>query len=115
MTTPSTNPIPPRPWERYRPKEARLGQGLLRWKLLIPGWGGALDDDELAFILTHLKADEKLRLWWGIPPRWKSIPLEVVKRIALTGSDDDQAHNRRLARPQAGNSESCIEGVYVAL
>ena len=84
-----------RPWHKYRRQP-----GSLHWKLLIPGWGGNLDDDELAFILTHLKADEKLRLWWGIPPRWKTIPVEVIKRVAAEGDEDDMAQNRRLARPR---------------
>jgi hypothetical protein len=81
-----------RPWRRYRKEK--------HWKLLQPGWAGTLDDDELAYILAHLKADEKLQIWWGIPPRWKSLPEEVIKRIAIAGSDEDQGHNRKLARPR---------------
>jgi hypothetical protein len=100
MTIPSPKAGPPRPWEKYRPKSLGRGPALLRWKLLVPGWGGSLDDDELEFIMAHLKADEKLRLWWGIPARWKSLPEEVIKRLALEGSEEDQAQNRRLARPR---------------
>jgi hypothetical protein len=89
-----------KPWERYRLKSPGPGQAALDWKLLQPGWAGYLGDDELAFIMEHLRKDEKLRLWWGIPPRWKRLPEETVRRVALSGSDEDQGHNRRLARPQ---------------
>jgi hypothetical protein len=86
---------PARPWHKSR------GQpGSLRWKLLIPGWGGSLSDDELAFILEHLQEDLSLRLWWGMKPSWRRIPEEVVKRVAMEGDPDDQALNRRLARPR---------------
>jgi hypothetical protein len=76
------------------------GQGQLRWKLLIPGWGGPLDHDELSYITEHLKDDAALRLWWGMKPSWRRIPQEIVKRVAMEGDPDDQAHNRRLARPR---------------
>jgi hypothetical protein len=95
-----TKPPPPRPWEKYRPKNPGPGQAALKWKLLQPGWAGNLDDDELDYILEHLKQDEKLRLWWGIPPRWQRISEEAIKRVAMEGSSDDLGHNRRLARPR---------------
>jgi hypothetical protein len=81
-----------RPWLIYR-KEPR-------YKLLIPGWGGNIDDVELAFIVKHLENDLPLRLWWGMPPRWKRVPEEVVKRLAMEGSADNQGQNRLLARPR---------------
>jgi hypothetical protein len=84
-----------KPWIRYRGQS-----GSLRWKLLIPGWPGALGDDELKYIMEHLMKDERLKLWWGIPSRWRSLPAEIVRRVALQGSEDDQAVNRRLARPR---------------
>jgi hypothetical protein len=78
----ATRPKPEqsRPWHRYQGKT-----GKFPWKLLAPGWGGSLGDDELVFIMEHLRRDEKLRLWWGIPPCWKSIPAEVIKRLAMAG------------------------------
>ncbi len=91
----TTKPQQPRPWEKYRGKPGNLSA-----KLLEPGWAGGLEDDELAFIVEHLKEDEKLRLWWGMRPSWKRIPEEAVKRVAMAGSEEDQAHNRNLARPR---------------
>jgi hypothetical protein len=87
-----------KPWFKYRTEASGTGQGLLRWKLLEPGWGGSLGDDELALIVKHLEQDAALRLWWGMKPSWRRIPEEVVKRVAMEGDPDDQAVNRRLAR-----------------
>jgi hypothetical protein len=81
-----------KPWHQYQPER--------NWKLLIPGWGGHLDEDELAFIVEHLKNDAALRLWWGMKPSWKRVPEEVVRRLAMEGSEDNQSLNRRLARPR---------------
>ena len=88
--------LPPKdrnmPWHQY--------QNEPDWKLLIPGWGGSLSDEELAFIVEHLENDDSLRLWWGMKPSWQRIPGEVVKRVALEGSADNQSLNRTLARPR---------------
>jgi|SRR5688572_2821009 hypothetical protein len=84
-----------RPWEKYR------GQpGDLSYKLLQPGWAGHVEPEELAFIMAHLEQDAPLGLWWGTKPSWKSIPQAAVERVAMEGSEDDQALNRRLARPR---------------
>jgi hypothetical protein len=81
-----------RPWDKYQSDP--LG------RLLEPGYAGSLDDSELAYILAHLKDDASLRLWWGMRPSWKRIPDEVVRRVAMEGDPDNQAHNRNLARPR---------------
>jgi hypothetical protein len=97
-----------RPWDAYRSESAEHGQNRRRHKPLQPGWAGHLDDDELRYIMEHLKADEKLQLWWGIPPRWKRIREETVKRVAMDGDPDDMAHNRRLARPRQSASGGAV-------
>jgi hypothetical protein len=84
-----------KPWLKYRDKT-----GDLSTKLLEPGWAGALDEDELSYILAQLHQDVSLRLWWGMRPSWKRIPEEVVRRVAMDGDPDNQAHNRNLARPR---------------
>src|ERR671914_804685 len=88
-----------RPWDAYRSEGAEPEQNRLRHKLLQPGWGGHLDSDELSYIVEYLEKDTDLRKWWGMRPSWRRIPGEVVRRIAAEGDEDDQAHNRRLARP----------------
>jgi hypothetical protein len=97
VTTPSAKPDQ-KPWQQYRRQGSGQGQGTLKWKLLEPGWGGQLDEDELEFIKGPLMQDAPLRLWWGMPPSWKRIPEEAVRRIAVEGNPDNQGHNRRLAR-----------------
>jgi hypothetical protein len=89
---PQPNEVMGRPWHKYQHEP--LG------RLLEPGYPGSLDDAELAYIQEKLKNDAALRLWWGMRPGWKRIPEEVVRRIALEGHPDDQAHNRNLARPR---------------
>jgi hypothetical protein len=90
----------PKPWAKYAKSSSGPGQGQLQWKLLIPGWGGRLEPEELAFIVDHLVKDSDLRRWWGMKPSWKRIPEDAVQRLALEGSEEDQALNRRLARPR---------------
>jgi hypothetical protein len=80
------------PWDKYRHEP--MG------RLLEPGYAGSLEDTELAYILTRLREDSSLRLWWGMRPSWQRIPEEVVRRIAMEGDPENQAHNRTLARPQ---------------
>jgi hypothetical protein len=91
-----------RPWLIYRKER--------NWKLLIPGYGGYIDDKEVAFIVEHLTNDVALRLWWGMPPRWKKVPSEVVKRLAMEGSAEDQGHNRKLARRHRKSQDTALEG-----
>lgn len=86
------------PWDKYRHEASRPGQGQLRWQLLIPGWAGHLDPDELLFIMERLEQDPDLRKWWGQKPSWRRVPEEAVLRVALNGDEADQSHNRRLAQ-----------------
>jgi hypothetical protein len=81
-----------RPWRQYRHEP--------NWRLLEPGFAGFLSDAELAFIIKHLEADLSLRAWWGMPARWKGIPKQVIKRLALEGSPENLSFNRTLARPR---------------
>ena len=100
MVTAPPKPQKVRPWDAYRSEGAEHGPDRLRYKLLQPGWGGHLDPDELAYIVEHLDRDSDLRKWWGMKPSWQRIPEQAVLRIALEGSEDDQALKRGLARPR---------------
>jgi hypothetical protein len=80
-----------RPWEKYASD--------LMGNLLEPGYAGVVDDAELAYVRGKLQDDPALRLWWGMRPAWRRVPEEVVRRIAMEGDPDSQAHNRILARP----------------
>jgi hypothetical protein len=80
------------PWRQYKCQRD--------WKLLIPGYGGVLADSELDFVIKHLEANVSLLAWWGLPARWKRVPEQVVRRLAMEGSAENQSYNRRLARPR---------------
>jgi hypothetical protein len=79
-----------KPWHVYQSEP--------NWKLLIPAWGGQLADDELVFIVEHLKADDKLSFSWGFRPGQKMRSETAIRRIAMQGDPDSRATNVKLAR-----------------
>jgi hypothetical protein len=91
LSKPSASGGAEKPWHRYRKEKG--------WKLLEPGWGGSLDDDEVQFILSRLQADEALSYWWGFRPRTKRRPVEGIKAVAMWGDPDVRARNVKLVRP----------------
>ncbi len=95
-----------RPWQAYKTD--------LQYLLLEPGWGGTLDDDELAYIQEHLKANAALAAWWGFRPKAKRRPLDVIKKVAEHGDADDRSHNRRLARLRSEMPVAGIESLISA-
>jgi hypothetical protein len=78
------------PWHQYR--------GEPNWRLLEPGWGGTLDDDELQFIQCKLQADPSLAFVWGFRPGQKTRSEAAVRRISMWGDPDCRGTNVRLAR-----------------
>jgi hypothetical protein len=83
-----------KPWHKYRGKTGKLSS-----KLLEPGWGGQLADDEVEFILSRLLSDPQLAYWWGFRPQTKRRSLEAIKAVAMWGSPDIRAENVKLVRP----------------
>ena len=69
-------------------------------KLLEPGWGGHLTDEEVAYIQFHLLRDDKLAFKWGFRPAQKSRPEEAIRRVAVNGDPDIRKVNIALARPR---------------
>jgi hypothetical protein len=109
MTAPTTTPKA-KPWDRYRKDYSGQGQDRLRFKLLIPGYAGAVDDSELAYIIAKLQSDSSLSRWWGFRPRAKRRPVDAVKLVAMHGDPDNQAHNVRLVRGAPGRGSAGDEG-----
>jgi hypothetical protein len=99
MTTTLPSPPKDRPWDKYGKESRGQRQDRLCWKLLEPGWGGELTDDELQFILSRLQSDEALSFWWGFRPRTKRRPLEGIKAVAMWGDPEVRARNVKLVRP----------------
>jgi hypothetical protein len=80
-----------RPWEKYR--------GSPDWKDLIPGYAGAVDEQQVAFIQEHLMSDDQLSYWWG----WKSRGMKrraaaAIERICMSGDPENRSHNVKLVR-----------------
>jgi len=68
-------------------------------KLLIGGWGGHMDDEELGYISEALFRDPKFASRWGFKPSMK-IHDEGIRRVAMQGSDEDWKVNAALVRPK---------------
>ena len=69
------------------------------FKLLLPGWAGPVDDEELAYIREALSKDRKLAFRWGIKPS-KKVHDEGIRRVAMQGSDENWKVNAALVRPK---------------
>ena len=69
-------------------------------KLLEPGWGGQLSDEEALFIQYHLARDDKVAFGWGFRPGQKTRPEDGIRRVAMSGDPDSRTVNMRLARPR---------------
>lgn len=53
--------------------------------LLIPGWAGELEDDELAIILNSLRDSKRLRKKWGFKENQKVFQERKIRKIAMEG------------------------------
>ena len=93
LSKPSASGGTEKPWHRYRKDK--------KWKLLQPGWGGQLSDDEVDFILTKLQADPVLSYWWGFRPKTKRRPIEAIKAVAMWGDPEVRSANVKLVRKHA--------------
>ncbi len=59
-------------------------------KLLIPGWAGDLDSEELGFIKARLRADRRLRATWGFKRGTGRLSEDKIRQVALFGKADHQ-------------------------
>lgn len=60
---------------------------IMREKLLMPGWAGELDNEELAFVKKRLKADRKLRTRWGFVRGTGHMNDEMIRGVAMEGPE----------------------------
>jgi hypothetical protein len=94
-----------KPWMLYK-----KGEGS-RYKLFEPGYAGTLDDKELERLQQALSTDPDLARVWGWRPAMKRRAAVAIERVAMYGSPDDIALNRKLVREfskkaQQGNESS---------
>jgi hypothetical protein len=82
-----------KPWIKYQHKTVNFP-----WKVLIPGWAGFLDDDELTYAQCKLKDDDSLSFAWGFRPGQKTRSESAIRRIAMHGDPDCRGTNIKLAR-----------------
>ena len=53
--------------------------------LLVPGWPGELDPNELAHIKSQLMKSPRLRKRWGFRPSAKRISEKRIREVARNG------------------------------
>ena len=58
-------------------------------RVLEPGWGGELTDQEAEFIASQLAIDARLRRLWGFRKR-RRYPLSLIRARAYPESTDGQ-------------------------
>ena len=51
-------------------------------RVLIPGWAGNIDDEEVAYIITQLKKRPALREKWGFNRESEKFSAKSIKRLA---------------------------------
>ena len=51
-------------------------------RILIPGWAGSLEPDELKFVVKALKRSPGLRTKWGFDKEATEFPATKVQNIA---------------------------------
>jgi len=58
-------------------------------RILIPGWAGSLEPDEIKFVMKALKRRPGLRVKWGFDKEAKEFPAEQVQHIASTLKEEE--------------------------
>ena len=51
-------------------------------RILIPGWAGSLEPDEIKFVIKALKRRPGLRVKWGFDKEAKEFSTKKVQHIA---------------------------------
>ena len=70
----------------------------LKHKLVLPGWAGHLDADELVIVQEELFSDKVLAFQWGFRPSAKRRAEDAIHRVAMHGTPDRRTHNLELVR-----------------
>jgi hypothetical protein len=96
-----TSAQPARPWDKYRDAPSVPGSGPLHWKLVQPGWGGTLTEEEVQFIQQNLHCDAALAFAWGFRPGQTTRSEAAIRRVAMFGDPDSRATNIKLARSRS--------------
>ena len=78
----------------------RRGVGMFDDRLLGPGWGGDISEDEVFFIQEELLKDKKLAYQWGFAPSKRTRPPDAIRRVAMEGDAVHRNANVPLTRPK---------------
>lgn len=73
-------------------------------RLLGPGWGGDISDEEVSFIQEELLKDKKLAYRWGFAPSRRTRPADAIRRVAMEGDAVHRNANVPLTRPHISSN-----------
>ncbi len=78
-----------------------------RQKLIIPGWGGDLTEEEYAYIKAQLRESASLKRKWGFRPTAKRLAENRIRAVAKHGPVSRRKASFRYgsepANPHAGS------------
>ena len=85
-------------------------------RVLIPGWAGGLEPDEIVFVHRELKNNPAVQKLWGFTVN--RITKAGILRVSEWGKPSDASHNRRLVTVnptrrgiRAGNAFDILQAV----
>ena len=67
-------------------------------RLLVPGWAGEPELDEMEFIQDRLARDRRLAVKWGFDPATTTRPDWAICQVAMWGDPNQRSLNTALAR-----------------
>ena len=67
-------------------------------RLLVPGWAGEPELDEMEFLQDRLARDRRLAVKWGFDPATDNRPDWAICQVAMWGDPDQRPLNTALAR-----------------
>ena len=67
-------------------------------RLLVPGWAGEPELDEMEFLQDRLTRDRRLAIKWGFDPADTTHPEWAIYQVAMWGDPDQRSLNTALAR-----------------
>lgn len=67
-------------------------------RLLVPGWAGEPELDELEFLQDRLTRDRRLAVKWGFDPATNTRPDWAICQVAMWGDPGQWSLNTALAR-----------------
>ena len=67
-------------------------------RILVPGWAGEPEPEELEFLQQKLARDRRLAIKWGFDPAAPARPEWAIRQVAMWGDPNHRSLNAALAQ-----------------